>query len=177
MVWETTYESVAAYGTYMTHPYHASVLDRFLLPDCPERITTHNALGAGPGRVRHRTSGPARRGRRPPAGAPRLPRRPDAAAHWADEVASAGADGLLESVLAENTMSTRWFDGVTDMGGRPAWTHIWDQCFATPTHLERHRTGAGAAAHVERALLAEGGSGASRSAEIVYVPETAPVTR
>jgi hypothetical protein len=176
VVWGTTYASVAAYGTYMTHPYHASVLDRFLLPDCPERITTHNALGAG--LVGYATERPD-----PPVavGARRLVLLDflddPSAGPWADEVASAGADGLLESVLAENTMSTRWFDGVTDMGGRPAWTHIWDQCFATPTHLERHRTGAGAAAHVERALLAEGGSGASRSAEIVYVPETAPVPR
>src|SRR5436190_1260170 len=48
LVWETTYESVGAYRTtYMTHPYHAALLDRFLLPDCPERITTTNTLGAG----------------------------------------------------------------------------------------------------------------------------------
>jgi len=48
LVWETTYESVGAYATtYMTHSYHAALLDRFLLPDCPERITGTNALGAG----------------------------------------------------------------------------------------------------------------------------------
>ena len=48
LVWETTYESVGAYATtYMTHPYHAALLDRFLLPDCPERITTTNDFGAG----------------------------------------------------------------------------------------------------------------------------------
>jgi hypothetical protein len=48
LVWETTYESVGAYATtYMTHPYHAALLDRFLLPDCAERITTTNDFGAG----------------------------------------------------------------------------------------------------------------------------------
>ncbi len=48
LVWETTYASVGAYATtYMTHPYHAALLDRFLLPDCPERITTTNDFGAG----------------------------------------------------------------------------------------------------------------------------------
>src|SRR4029079_13823545 len=48
LVWETTYQSVGSYATtYMTHPYHAALLDRFLLPDCPERITTANDFGAG----------------------------------------------------------------------------------------------------------------------------------
>ena len=58
LVWETTYESVGAYrSTYMTHPYHAALLDRFLLPDCPERITTHNTFGAGSSGTRSTASG------------------------------------------------------------------------------------------------------------------------
>jgi hypothetical protein len=79
----------------------------------------------------------------------------------------AGTGGLLESVLAENTMSTRWFDGETDMGGRPAWTHIWDQCFASRADLDRHRAGDGPLTAVEHAVVGT----AARSAEIVYAPE------
>ena len=178
VVWETTYASVAAYGRYMTHPYHASVLDRFLLPDCPERITTHNALGAG--LVGYATD---RADPGSPIGARRLllldfGEGADVAADWRDEVASVAGDGLTESVLAENTMATRWFDGVTHMGGRAAWTHIWDQCFASTADLERHRGGDGAAAHLERAMTTAAGRRPTRSAEIVYVPESAaPVTR
>jgi hypothetical protein len=167
VVWETTYASVAAYGAYMIHPYHAAVLDRFLLPDCPERVTTHNALGAG--LIGYATD-------RPEPSEPVARRRllllafgdrSDDAARACDDVAAAGAAGMLESVLAENTMSTRWFDGETDMGGTPAWSHIWDQCFATPDDLDRQRAGAGPASEVERLVSAS----AARTAEIVYAPE------
>jgi Stress responsive A/B Barrel Domain len=167
VVWGTTYASVAAYRHYMTHPYHASVLDRFLLPDCPERITTHNALGAG--LIGYATD-------RPEPAAPVAVRRlllldfdarADAAVRASDDVEAAGAGDLLESVLAENTMSTRWFDGETDMGGRPAWTHLWDQCFASAADLDRHRAGHGPAATVEGSVTAA----AARAAEIVYAPE------
>ena len=36
-----------AYQRYMVHPFHAAVLDRYLLPDSPERVVTDNDLGAG----------------------------------------------------------------------------------------------------------------------------------
>jgi hypothetical protein len=167
LVWETTYESVGAYGsTYMTHPYHASLLDRFLLPDCPERITTTNSLGAGL------------------VGYPVEPDRPlgpvavrrlllldfddaEVAARSAAAVAEvAAAGGWSDSILAENTMATRWFDGESDLGFRSAWSHLWDQCFASVEQYEAHRRGEGAAAGVERSL-------AARSAEIVYEPRSA----
>ncbi len=173
VVWGTTYASVAAYRTYMTHPYHASVLDRYLLPDSPERITTANAFGAG--LIGYATD-------RPEPAAPVAWRRlvlldfgdrVDDAARAGDAVAAAGRDGALESVLAENTMSTRWFDGVTDMGGHPAWTHIWDQCFASRADLDRHRGGSPDSAELERTVVA----GAGRSAEIVYAPDRLSLTR
>jgi hypothetical protein len=170
VVWETTYASVAAYGAYMTHPYHASVLDRYLLPDCPERVTTHNDLGAG-------LIGYATDLGRPsePVAVRRLllldfHRAPDAAEHWRDEVAAAAPEPTT-SVLAENTMSTRWFDGVTDMGGRPAWSHLWDQCFPSVDALEEHRAGTSASGRVERAMAADAAHAPARSAEIVYLPE------
>jgi hypothetical protein len=167
LVWETTYESVGAYGTtYMTHPYHASLLDRFLLPDCPERITTTNSLGAG------LVGYPVERDR--PLGPVALRRLllldfddDEAAARAADAVAAASVtDGWSDSILARNTMATAWFDGETDMGFRSAWSHLWDQCFASVDQYEAHRRGETAAAGVERSLSA-------RSAEIRYQPHSA----
>ena len=73
-------------------------------------------------------------------------------------------DGWSDSILAENTMSTRWFDGETELGGTPEWTHLWDQCFAAREQYEAHRRGESDAARVEAGLTA-------RSAEVVYVPE------
>jgi hypothetical protein len=164
LVWETTYRSVGAYATtYMTHPYHAALLDRFLLPDCPERITTTNGFGAG------LIGYPVERDR--PLG-PVAVRRlllldfgddADAAEEAAEAVAEVD-DGWSDSILAENTMASRWFDGETDLGIPVAWSHIWDQCFASTEQLEVHRRGESAAAAVEAALSA-------RSAEVVYRPE------
>jgi hypothetical protein len=146
----------------MTHPYHAALLDRFLLPDCPERITTTNDFGAG------LIGYPVERER--PLG-PVAVRRlllldfADVGAADAAAGAVAGADdGWSDSILAANTMATRWFDGETDLGGRPAWSHLWDQCFATEAQYEAHRRGESAASEVERVLDA-------RSTEVVYRPE------
>ena len=167
LVLETTYTSVGAYATtYMTHPYHAALLDRFLLPDCPERITTTNDFGAGligytverdrplgPVAIRRLLlldfdAGPA--GDRPVGTDVEVP-----------------DDGWSDSIVAANTMATRWFDAETDLGGRPGWSHLWDQCFATVDQHEAHRRGASRAAAIEAALV----SRAVRSAEVVYVPE------
>ena len=162
LVWETTYESVGAYATtYMTHPYHAALLDRFLLPDCPERITTTNSFGAG---LIGYTVDPDR-----PLG-PVAVRRlllldfPDpSAAEAASRAVDQVDDGWSDSILAENTMATRWFDGETDLGGRPVWTHVWDQCFRSQADHDAHRRGESEAASVEAGI-------AVPSAEIVYVP-------
>jgi hypothetical protein len=83
----------------------------------------------------------------------------------ADEVGAA-ADGWSDSVVAENTMATRWFDGESDLGGRPAWSHLWDQCFRSVEQYETHRSGDSLAARVEAAID-------GRSTEVVYVPEPA----
>lgn len=163
LVWETTYASVAAYAsTYMTHPYHAALLDRFLLPDCPERITTTNSFGAGligytvP---RDRPLGPVAQRR-----LLLLDFHDQGAADDAARAVAAADDGWSESILAENTMTTRWFDGETDLGGRPAWSHLWDQCFRSAEQYEAHRRGVTAASRVEAQLGA-------RVAEVVYTPE------
>jgi hypothetical protein len=163
LVWETTYASVGAYATtYMTHPYHAALLDRFLLPDCPERITTTNDFGAG-------LIGYAVAPDRPlgPVAWRRIllldVETPDT--HPLD--VDVPDDGWSDSIVAENTMATRWFDGETDLGGRPGWSHLWDQCFASRAQYDAHREGASRSAALEAELVAR----ARRSAEVVYAPE------
>jgi hypothetical protein len=47
LVWEHAFASPVAYQSYMVHPYHAAVLDRYLLNDSPERVVVDNDLGAG----------------------------------------------------------------------------------------------------------------------------------
>ena len=47
LVWEHAFASPEAYQRYMVHPFHAAVLDRYLLHDSPERVVTDNDLGAG----------------------------------------------------------------------------------------------------------------------------------
>src|ERR1700688_5235745 len=47
LVWEHAYDSPEAYRRYMVHPYHAAVLDRFLLPDSPERVVLDDTAGLG----------------------------------------------------------------------------------------------------------------------------------
>jgi hypothetical protein len=167
VVWETTYASVGAYATtYMTHPYHAALLDRFLLPDCAERITTTNDFGAGLiGYTldRDRPLGP-------------VAIRRLLLLDFGDDIeigSEAGAnmempdDGWSDSIVAANTMATRWFDGETDLGGKPGWSHLWDQCFTTVDQYEAHRRGASRAAAIEAALVAR----SVRSAEVVYTPD------
>jgi hypothetical protein len=164
LVWETTYASVGAYATtYMTHPYHAALLDRFLLPDCAERITTANDSGAG-------LIGYTVARDRPLA--PVAMRRillleldDDAAIGPEPELPD---DGWSDSIVAANTMATRWFDGETDLGGRPAWSHLWDQCFASVEQYEAHRQGSSRAAAVEADLTTR----AISHDEVVYIPET-----
>lgn len=163
LVWETTYESVGAYAsTYMTHPYHAALLDRFLLPDCPERITAANSLGAGLVGYTVERDRPL----------DRVALRRLLLLDFDDDVEAARVatavadvdDGWSESIVAANTMATRWFDGETDLGGRPVWSHLWDQCFRTVEQYDAHVRGESQAARLEAALTA-------RTAEIRYVPE------
>jgi hypothetical protein len=167
LVWETTYASVGAYATtYMTHPYHAALLDRFLLPDCAERITNTNDFGAG--LIGYTVD------RDRPLGPVAIRRILLLDFDDDTEIGSEAVpdmevpdDGWSESIIAANTMATRWFDGETDLGGKPGWSHLWDQCFATVDQHEAHRRGASRSAAIEAALVAR----AVRSAEVVYVPE------
>ena len=133
LVWEHAFASAAAYQRYMVHPFHANVLDRYLLPDSPERVVVDDDLGAG--LVGYHCDGPvfALAG-----GIRRLVLlRVDRGASAADvsgltdriERARAEAAGVILSVVGANTLGPAWFDGVTPMTGRPRWTHVWEQGF------------------------------------------------
>ncbi len=133
LVWEHAFDAPEAYRRYMVHPFHAAVLDRYLLPDSPERLVTHNALGAG--LVGYECDGPAYR---MGSGVRRLVLLrldhdvpPDGAARLTVSLTSAdaGIPGLVVSVVAANTLGAAWFDGVTPVGPPPRWTHLWEQAF------------------------------------------------
>lgn len=154
VVWEHAFASPDAYRRYMVHPYHASVLDRYLLHDSPERVVTDDALGAG--LVGYRCSGPVfdlRHGIRrlvlfrvdryaPPAAVVRLEESLVAAVD--DE------DTLTLSTFGANTLGPAWFDAVTPLTGTPRWTHLWEQGFGSTDDLEAYRVGSSPLAEADR---------------------------
>ncbi len=134
LAWEHAYASPEAYRRYMVHPFHATVLDRFLLADSPERVTTDNRLGLG--LAGYACEGPSFA---LDAGVRRLVFLDLSGATDGEigslaeqmQAAAAGPAPLLAvSVFAENSMASRWFDGETETAPAPRWTHLWEQGFA-----------------------------------------------
>jgi len=130
-VWEHAYESPASYRRYMAHPFHAAVLDRFLLSDSPERIILDDTSGLGlagyecEGGEYLLPDGAARR-----LVALLLKEGTEAEfARIAEEEAARA--GMLVSVFKPNSFATRWFDGETHMGFDSPISHLWEQGFAT----------------------------------------------
>jgi hypothetical protein len=172
LVWEHAYASPEAYRRYMVHPYHAAVLDRYLLPDSPERIVIDGPLAAG--LFGYACDTPSYR---MDTGLRRIVLlRLEADASAAD-VARVGrtledtrhaAVDMAVSVFAANTMGAAWFDGVTPVMGPPRWTHLWEQGFPSLDALDAYRHGESTMAGVERAGWAEWMGGiVTRSAELV----------
>jgi hypothetical protein len=154
LIWEHAFTSPEAYRRYMVHPFHANVLDRYLLHDSPERVVVDDGLGAG--LVGYHCDGPVFA---LSAGVRRLVLlRIDGDASTADVQrltdrlgrAPATGDGVTLSVVGANTLGSAWFDGVTPMGRRPRWTHLWEQGFAGPDALDAYLTGPSALAQAER---------------------------
>ncbi len=174
LVWEHAYASPEAYRRYMVHPYHAVVIDRYLLPDAPERIVIDGALGAG--LYGYGCDAPSYRMR---GGVRRLVLlRLDTGARDQDVARLAGAlerapgetPDMVVSVMAANTMGSAWFDGVTPVMGPPRWTHLWEQGFPSRDALHSYRHGDSVLAAVERAGWDGFMDGiVKRSAEVFYV--------
>ncbi|MEZ5735440.1 MAG: hypothetical protein R3E09_06475 [Novosphingobium sp.] len=123
----------------MAHPYHAAILDRYLLNDSPERIITDNPYGLGLAGYSCEApdyllpDGAARRlvGLRLKDGAEN-----EFATLAADE---AKRSGSVLSIFRENSFATRWFDGETPMGLESPITHLWEQGFASMADALAHR--------------------------------------
>ena len=174
VIWEHGYESPAAYQRYMIHPYHAAVLDRFLLRDSPECIVIDSPLSDA-GLVGYSCDGTPYR---LSAGVRRV------TLLSVDQAASPGAMQELEATLgrayrhtagmtvctvARNTMGSRWFDAVTPITAPSRWTHIWEQGFDTLEDLESYRTGESPEAKAERTGWAGWMDGiVTQSAELYY---------
>ncbi len=149
LAWEHAYRSPADYRRYMVHPFHASVLDRYLLADSPERVTTDNGVGIGLlgyacAEPRWFSASGLRRLVVLDLGAA----TPDQVADVEAVIASAG---LATSVLAPNTLGSAWFDGETPVGPASRWTHLWEQAFADEGALQAYLDGPSPAAACERA--------------------------
>ena len=182
LVWEHAFDSPAAYRRYMAHPYHAAVLDRYLLADSPERIVADDALGAG------LVGYALRRPRiRVAVGARRVVLlRVDQAAAAEDverlwrtlRAAPSDVAGMAVSVVAPNTLGPAWFDGETPITGPPRWTHLWEQGFVSLDAMAAYRDGSSAAARVEReAWTGTTGGVIRRAAEVAYALALRPRRR
>jgi Stress responsive A/B Barrel Domain len=154
VVWEHAFASPEAYQRYMVHPYHASVLDRCLLADSPQRLVVDDVLGAG--LVGYHCDAPVfelSRGLRRVL-VLRLSRRASPEdVHRLTETLSdvaSHADEMTLSVVGTNTLGSSWFDGVTPVSGPPRFTHLWEQGFTGVDGLDSYRHGSSAPARAER---------------------------
>jgi hypothetical protein len=134
LVWEHAYEGPDAYARYMCHPYHICILDRYLLPECPECITASRP-GAGVGLLGYEIDGAPFRHE---GGIRRLVAM-KAAEGTDDETWRAFASeledrpshaaGMRVSIVVPNIMGLEWFpDG---------WTHLWEQAYDDEPAMRR----------------------------------------
>jgi Stress responsive A/B Barrel Domain len=168
LVWEHSYASPEAYQRYMVHPYHANILDRYLLNDSPERLVADSPLGDGV-LVGYACDRPVfAMG----AGVRKvvllgLGGHAERRAEVIAELRGLGdtIPGAVLSVVEPNTMGVAWFDGVNPILPPSPWTHVWELGFesidayeayqssdAEPAVAERHEWGAELSDVVERAV-------------------------
>lgn len=128
--WEQAYASPETYQSYMKEPYHAALLDRYLMIDSPECIATDNGLGVGLIGYRAEPSEFFL-----PAGARRIiaMRLKDGTegAFAALAEAQHGKVGMAVSVFRDNWFGARWFDGETIVDPNPMHSHVWEQGFTS----------------------------------------------
>jgi hypothetical protein len=155
LVWEHAYASPEAYRRYMAHPFHAAVLDRYLLADSPERVVADSALGAGLAGYTCTDAATFHCD----AGVRRVVLLDVAAGASLASIATLGemvheaarcADGTSRSAFAENGFASRWFDGESEITAPSAWTHLYELAFASDDALAAYRAGGSALAAAER---------------------------
>jgi hypothetical protein len=167
MVWEHAYESPEAYQRYMVHPYHANILDRYLLNDCPERIVAASPLGDGTlvgytcdGPVYYMNDGVRKVvlfGLEEPA---------EEQDSFIDALRGvAGSDeGVTLSVIEPNTFGIAWFDGVTPILPPSQWTHVWELGFSSADAYDAYQNGGSPLARAEETGWKDDISGVVRQA-------------
>jgi hypothetical protein len=167
MVWEHGYASPEAYQRYMVHPFHANILDRYLLNDCPERIVGNSPLGDGT-LVGYACDGPVylmHDGTRKVVlfG---LEGPDEEQTSFIESLRSlAGSeDGVVLSVVEPNTFGVAWFDGVTPMLPPSQWTHVWELGFESAEAYDAYQKGESALARAEAAGWTGDASGVVRQA-------------
>ncbi len=145
-VWEHAYASPEIYQEYMVHPYHAAILDRYLLHDCPERIT--DDAGVGGGLFGYEIERPdyfmSSGFRRVVLLLVRPGASKQAVAKLEAELRAApkSAREMKLSVVGYNSMGREW---------RPdAWSHVWEQGFESRQALEAYLWGSSPSARRER---------------------------
>lgn len=167
MVWEHAYASPEAYQRYMVHPYHANILDRYLLNDSPERIVADSPLGDGT-LVGYTCEGAAFQmddgmrkvvlfGLDGPEG--EVGTFVEALRGMAGSV-----DGVTLSVVEPNTFGIAWFDGVTPILPPSQWTHVWELGFVSPDAYDAYHGGGSPLARAEAAGWKGDGFGVVRQA-------------
>jgi hypothetical protein len=178
LVWEHSYDSPEAYQRYMVHPYHANVLDRYLLNDSPERVVTNSPLGDGV-LVGYTCEGPVyymKGGVRKVVlfglSGPDAESKRDGFIDSLHQLA-ATEKGVVLSVVEPNTMGVAWFDGVTSILPPSQWTHIWELGFKSLDAYNAYQRGDLPLARSER----EGWTGeakgvVSQAVELHYLVES-----
>ena len=189
LIWEHAYESPEAYERYLAHPYHASVLDRYVLHDSPERITTANLLDSREaGRADNLCRACSRLSplslssvfvgyecARPvyymDYGVRRLVLiglrggiSVDIVSTFEDTLRRVPGDvpQVALSVIATNSVGNAWYPS--------AWSHIWEQGFKTRDDLRSYLEGSSALAKAERfGWTGYMGNIIERSADFYYV--------
>jgi hypothetical protein len=172
LVWEHAFAGPQAYGRYMTHPYHADAIDRYLLCGAPERAVADSALGAGlfgyhcAGTPFVMSSGV----RRFLLLALDPARAPEAERAWADAVGgwTAEVSETACCLLAPNVLGGAWFDGVTPIGPPPRWSYVLEQGFEDDAALASYLGGESRLARAERTGLAAGDGMVQDVLELYY---------
>jgi hypothetical protein len=173
LVWEHSYDSPEAYQRYMVHPFHANILDRYLLNDSPERIVTTSPLGDGVlcGYACETPVYYMKEGVRKVVlfGLDGPPEQ-EAAFIQALRTLADTEPGVVLSVIEPNTMGVAWFDGVTQILPPSQWTHVWELGFESLDAYHAYQGGASSFARSENAGWTGEGSGVvSRAVELHYL--------